>query len=150
MALRNWTEHESDLVFQDGGINWVCGALAPGCRGSAGPSPVGAYNSHADAARSWTCAECIDSRACRAAAHNYTRSVEVQRGRQRRPAQENPGLPRFERRLRWRPWTHRWGISRGWARRVWRTPRRCRKRRRTAENARPVHSGESDYAFNDG
>src|SRR5260370_38039315 len=99
MALRNWTEHESDLVFQDGGINWVWGALAPGCRGSAGPSPVGAYNSHADAARSWTCAECIDSRACRAAAHNYTRSVEVQRGRQRRPAQENPGLPRFERRF---------------------------------------------------
>src|SRR5260370_1040971 len=133
MVLRNWTEHESDLVFQDGGINWVCGALAPGRWGSAGPSPVGAYNSHADAARSWTCAECIDSRACRAAAHNYTRSVEVQRGRQRRPAQENPGLPRFERRLRWRPWTHGGGGSRGGGRRGWREAAGGRKEAKNAE-----------------
>src|SRR5260370_33927157 len=113
MVLRNWTEHESDLVFQDGGINWVCGAMAPGRWGSAGPSPVGAYNSHADASRSWTCAECIDSRACRAAAHNYTRSVEVQRGRQRRPTQENPGLPRFERRITGRPGHGGGGSTRG-------------------------------------
>src|SRR5260370_40840453 len=137
MALRNWTEHESDLVFQDGGINWVCGALAPGCRGSAGPSPVGAYNSHADAARSWTCAECIDSRACRAAAHNYTRSVEVQRGRQRRPAQENPGLPRFERRITGGPWAHGGGVFRGGARRGWRGTRGGCKRHEKDEKERP-------------
>src|SRR5260370_19958442 len=141
MALRNWTEHESDLVFKEGGITGVCGALAPGCRGSAGPSPVGAYNSHADAARSWTCAECIDSRACRAAAHNYTRSVEVQRGRQRRPAQENPGLPRFERRVRWGPWTHGRGVSRGGGARGWGRAGRRRERTKKAEKERRVCAG---------
>src|SRR6266571_3331555 len=62
------------------------------------------------------------------AADNHSWRLEVQPGRQRRPAQEEAGLPRFERRLRWRSWTHGWGVSRRWARGLWRAPRWRRKR----------------------
>src|SRR2546422_1815972 len=99
-------EHESDLVFQAGSIDWVCGAWPPGRWGSARASSVGAYNGGAGATRSWTRGERSEFGATAPAADNHSWRLEVQPGRQRRPAQEEAGLPRFERRVRGGAWAH--------------------------------------------
>ena len=69
-------EHESDLVFQAGSIDWVCSAWPPGRWSSARASSIGAYNGGASAARSCKCGEGHESGA-RAAAHNHTWRLEI-------------------------------------------------------------------------
>src|SRR5229473_350362 len=73
-------EHESNLEFQIGSTDRICSARSIGRWSSARASSVGANNGGAGAARSWNFAECIESRACPAAADNHTRRLEVQSG----------------------------------------------------------------------
>ncbi len=72
---------ESNSELQIGCIDRICGARSIGRCGSARASSVGAHNGGAGAARSRkNFAECIESRACPAAADNHTRRLEVQSG----------------------------------------------------------------------
>src|SRR5260370_28069765 len=71
---------ESNLEFQIGSTDRICSARSIGRWVSACASSVWAHNGGAGAARSRNFAECIESRACPAAADNHTRRLEAQSG----------------------------------------------------------------------
>src|SRR6266568_6525243 len=139
-------EYENRLFFQTDIAEWVCSAWAAGRGANACASSIGAYNSSAVTEQSANSQWCESGAAARAA-HDDSWRLEVQPGRERRPEQEEARVQRDEWGLWWRTRPDGRRISRRWLRRLRQTG--WRKRRRTAEDARTLHAGESDHAFDD-
>src|SRR5207247_8403534 len=135
--------HESCLFIQTDQIDYDRDTGAFSRRRVECAVSVGANHGGADAARADTYGE---SGTAVGSAHNDSWRVEVQPGRQRRSTQEARRFQRSEWRLR--PRTHGRRVPRRRARRIRQAERR--ERRRASEDARTVHAGKSDHAFDDG